>query len=57
MSSLSRRTVLAVGGTLAAGLVPRKPRAEGLADLAAKLVPTNPPVEPPDAVFLDAAGK
>lgn len=57
MSSLSRRMVLAVGGTLAAALVPRKPRAEGLAELAAKLVPTDPAVEPPDAVFLDAGGK
>lgn len=57
MSSMSRRTALAVGGTLAFGLVSRKPHAEVLADLASKLVLTDPPVEPADAVFLDAEGK
>ncbi len=57
MSSISRRTVLAVvSGTLAAGGSPRKPRAEALADLAARLVPTEPPAEPADAVFVDAEG-
>ncbi|MGE0221913.1 MAG: TlpA family protein disulfide reductase [Acetobacteraceae bacterium] len=56
MRFISRRTVLAVGGTLAAGLAPRKPRAEGPADLASKLVMTDPPADLPDAVFLDAEG-
>ena len=34
MLLITRRTVLAAGGTLAAGLIARKPRAEELDDLA-----------------------
>ncbi len=39
-----RRTVLTAGGTLAAGLIARKPRAEELDDLAKALEPIDPPV-------------
>ena len=48
--------MLAVGGTLAAGLTARKPHAQELQDLAAGLTPTNPPVAAPDIVFIAADG-
>jgi thiol-disulfide isomerase/thioredoxin len=57
MRSITRRAVLAAGGTMAAALSPRKPRAAGLPDLADVLVPTDPPASPPDGVFLDALGE
>ncbi len=56
MRSMSRRTALAVGGTLAAGLIPRSPHAAVLAVLPAKLVLTEPPTVPPDAAFTDSEG-
>ncbi len=56
MALTTRRTVLAAGGTLAAALAPRKPRAKDLPDLAAVLAPVDPPQAPPDGVFLDAEG-
>ena len=58
MISISRRTILAGGATLAAALAPRKPwAARELPDLAAVLKPTNPPADLPAASFFDAAGK
>jgi thiol-disulfide isomerase/thioredoxin len=51
-----RRAVLAAGGTLAAGLIARKPRAEELDDLAKGLEPINPPVAAPDVSFVAADG-
>jgi thiol-disulfide isomerase/thioredoxin len=56
MTLITRRVALAAGGTLASGLWARKPRAEALAELAKKLVRTDPPVEPPEASFADAEG-
>jgi len=57
MIVISRRTVLAAGGTLAAASWPRKPRAEELQSLSAALQPVNPPMTAPDIVFVDAGGK
>jgi thiol-disulfide isomerase/thioredoxin len=54
MVLITRRCLLAAGGTLAAGLDARKPHAAELADLATVLKPTNPPVAAPDIAF-DAA--
>jgi len=48
--------MLAVGGTLAAGLTVRKPRAQELQDLEAGLTLTDPPVAAPDIVFVAADG-
>jgi thiol-disulfide isomerase/thioredoxin len=48
--------MLAAGGTLAAGLIARKPRAKELNDPAEVLVPTDPPVPVPDIVFTTADG-
>jgi thiol-disulfide isomerase/thioredoxin len=56
MALITRRTVLAAGGTLAATLASREPRASELPDLANVLVPVNPPRTPPNGVFLDTAG-
>ena len=56
MALITRRAVLAAGGTLAATLAPRKPYARELPDLAEVLVPVDPPQAPPDGVFLDADG-
>jgi thiol-disulfide isomerase/thioredoxin len=56
MALMTRRVVLAVGGTLAAGVAPRKLRAADLPDLAEVLVPVNPPQTPPAGVFIDADG-
>ena len=53
---IARRRLLAAGGTLAAGLYPRKPRAQELHDLAEALVPTAPPVPAPDIAFVAADG-
>lgn len=57
MILVRRRGVLAACGTLAAGLIARKPHAETLSDLATALVPTDPPVAAPDIVFVSADGK
>lgn len=51
-----RRAVLAAGGTLAAGLIARKPRAEELDDLAKALAPIDPPVAAPDVSFVAGDG-
>ena len=60
MQSLNRRSLLraglAVGGTLAAGLGARKPRAATLAPLADGLKLVDPPVAPAPIVFLAADG-
>jgi thiol-disulfide isomerase/thioredoxin len=56
MGLITRRGVVAMGGILAAGLAPRKPRASELPDLAEVLVPVSPPQAPPDGVFIDTAG-
>jgi len=54
---ISRRTVLAAGATLAAAVASRKPSAAPrLHDLAEVLIPTEPPVTPPDVPFFDAGG-
>jgi thiol-disulfide isomerase/thioredoxin len=56
MALITRRAVLAAGGTLAAAAWPRKPRAQGLQDLSAALKLTDPPVAAPDIVFVDGGG-
>jgi thiol-disulfide isomerase/thioredoxin len=56
MRVIHRRLLLAAGGTLAAGLPARKPRAaEELEDLSA-LKPTVPPKPPPEVMFTTADG-
>ena len=57
MRLITRRGMLAAGGTLAAGLTARKPHAEPLRDLASALRPTDPPVPAPDIVFISADGR
>jgi thiol-disulfide isomerase/thioredoxin len=52
----SRRAALAAGGTLAAALLARKPRADELDDVAKALTPTDPPVPAPNIVFASADG-
>jgi thiol-disulfide isomerase/thioredoxin len=54
---ITRRAMLAAGGTLAAGLTARKPRAQELSNLADALVPTDPPVAAPDIVFIGGDGE
>ncbi len=56
MLLIKRRGVLAAGGTLAATLIARKPRAEDLDDLASTLKPVDPPMAPPDITFTTADG-
>jgi thiol-disulfide isomerase/thioredoxin len=56
MALITRRAVLAAGGTVAATLASRKPYARELADLAEVLMPIDPPQAPPDGVFVDADG-
>jgi thiol-disulfide isomerase/thioredoxin len=56
MVLITRRRLLAAGGTLAAGLGGRKPRAQELHDPGAALVPTDPPVPAPDIAFAAADG-
>ena len=51
-----RLALVAAGGTLAATLWPRKPRAETLPPLGEGLEKMNPPADPPDAVFVTADG-
>jgi len=53
---ISRRILLAACGTLAAGLIPRKPRAQGLQNFADALDLVNPPAAAPDIVFAAADG-
>ncbi len=54
---MSRRYALAaVGGTLTAVLCPRKPNARELSSLSEALDRLDPPVAPPDGVFLAADG-
>ena len=54
---ITRRHLLAAAGTLAAGLVARKPRAQELQDLATALKPTDPPVTAPAISFVAADGR
>jgi thiol-disulfide isomerase/thioredoxin len=56
MMLITRRRMLAAGGTLAAGLDARKLRAADLDDLARGLKPTDPPVGAPDIAFVSADG-
>ncbi len=56
MLLINRRLVLATGGTLAATLIARKPRAEELDDVAEALKPTNPPVAAPNVAFQSRDG-
>jgi len=56
MVLISRRMMLAAGGTLAAASWPRKSRAQELKTLSAALQPVDPPVIPPDITFVDASG-
>lgn len=51
-----RRALFAAGGTLAAGLIARKPRAEELDDLTKALRPMDPPVVAPDVAFVAGDG-
>lgn len=57
MVSITRRVVLAAGGTLAAAGWPRKPHAQQLQPLSTALQPVDPPVPAPDITFIDAGGK
>ena len=62
MALSTRRGILTAGAILAGALAPRKPwaaqrGAAGLPDLADVLVPVDPPMPPPDGVFLDAEGE
>jgi thiol-disulfide isomerase/thioredoxin len=55
---ITRRSLLAAGGTVAAALIARKPRAAiVLGDISSHLVLTDPPVVAPDIVFVSADGK
>jgi len=56
MALITRRRVLAAGGTLTAALIARKPRAEALPDPGSVLVLTDPPVAAPDIAFVSADG-
>lgn len=57
MRLIGRRSMLAVGGTLAAATWPRKLRAqEALKDLATALQRSQPPTPAPNIVFVDAQG-
>lgn len=56
MALITRRVLLAAGGTVAATFAPRKPKAAGLPDLAEVLVPVDPAQDPPEGVFVDADG-
>jgi thiol-disulfide isomerase/thioredoxin len=53
MALITRRATLAASGVFAAL---REARAAELPDVANVLVPTDPPQDPPDGVFLDADG-
>ncbi|HUB15962.1 MAG TPA: TlpA disulfide reductase family protein [Acetobacteraceae bacterium] len=57
MALITRRVMLAAGGTLAAAGWPRKPRAQELKALGAVLQPVDPPVPAPDISFVDAGGR
>ena len=57
MALITRRMMLAAGGTLAAAAWPCKPRAQDLQTLSAALHPVDPPVLAPDITFVDAGGK
>ncbi len=57
MALSTRRGILTAGAILAGALAPRKPwAARGLPDLADVLVPVEPPMPPPEGIFLDAEG-
>jgi thiol-disulfide isomerase/thioredoxin len=56
MGLITRRGLLASGGTLAAALTPGKPYADELEDLVKALKPTHPPVAVPDITFRSADG-
>lgn len=57
MALITRRGLLAAGGTVAAAGWPRKLWAQDLKALGAGLQPIDPPVAAPDIVFVDAEGK
>ncbi len=56
MVLITRRRLLAAGGTLAAGLVGANRAPQELHDLGAALEPTDPPVPAPDIAFVAADG-
>lgn len=56
MALITRRAVLAAGGTLAASLAARKLSAAELPDPTEALNLLNPPQTPPDGVFVDSSG-
>lgn len=56
MGALSRRGLLAAGGTLAATLVSRKPNAAELRPLSEALKLVDPPVKTPQITFVAADG-
>ena len=56
MALITRRRMLAAGGTLTAALIARKPRAEALPELGSVLVLADPPVAAPDVAFVSADG-
>ncbi len=54
---IHRRIALAAAaGTLAVGVLPRKPLAQGLSSLKDDLEPVSPPQDPPDVTFTSADG-
>jgi thiol-disulfide isomerase/thioredoxin len=57
MAVITRRVLLAAGGTLAAVPWARKPRAADLKSLAQALQPMDPPAAAPDIRFVDAEGR
>lgn len=56
MRSITRRSALMAGGTVAAGFIARNSHAERLPDLGAALQRTDPPVVPPEITFTGADG-
>ena len=56
MALMTRRAVLAVGGTLAAGVAPRKPRAAAIARSGRGPGAGQSAANPPAGVFVDADG-
>jgi thiol-disulfide isomerase/thioredoxin len=54
---ITRRRALAAGGTLAATLIARKPRAAGLDGLAGSIEKFDHPAPPPPITFLGADGR
>ena len=56
MALISRRNLLAAGGTVAAATWSRKPHAQELNELREALKPIDPPADAPDILFVDTRG-